>query len=128
MFSSLQRFPAEWAEVRQAAERRGRDSSQIVPATYLFGAIDTDGVSSHQLLDAVLPGFLGTPLEAIADSCIWGTPEQWSERLADWEAAGARHVNVPLFTDRLECDLRLLGERVVPGLVHARDVATTGRS
>ncbi len=116
VFSSPGRFAAQWAEVQHEAERHGRDPAQLVPATYLFGAIDSDGVSSPRLLDGVLPGFLGAPLDAVADTCIWGTPEQWLQRLAQWEAAGARHVNVALFTGGLERDMQLLTERVLPHL------------
>ncbi|MHB9849040.1 LLM class flavin-dependent oxidoreductase [Streptomyces krungchingensis] len=114
--SSPERFRAEWAEVREAARTHGRDGAPLVPATYLFGAIDQDGTTSRRTLDTVLRGFLGAPLEAVADTCIWGTPEQWMERLAAWEAAGAHHVNVALFTDRLEHDTRLIGEHIVPHL------------
>jgi alkanesulfonate monooxygenase SsuD/methylene tetrahydromethanopterin reductase-like flavin-dependent oxidoreductase (luciferase family) len=114
--SSPQRFPAEWAEVRQAATAAGRDPADLTPATYLFGSIDEDGASSRILLDVVLRQFLGTPLDAVADSCIWGTPGQWRERLARWEAAGARHVNVALFTSSLKHDVQLLSEQVLPHL------------
>ena len=116
VFSSPDRYPAEWAEVQHEADLHDRDPEQLVPATYLFGAIDEDGASSRRLLEGVLPGFLGAPLDAVADTCIWGTPEQWLERLARWEAAGARHVNVALFTGGLERDIQLLNERVLPHL------------
>ena len=116
VFSSPDRYPAEWAEVQHEADLHDRDPEQLVPATYLFGAIDEDGASSRRLLEGVLPGFLGAPLDAVADTCIWGTPEQWLERLARWEAAGARHVNVALFAGGLERDIQLLNERVLPHL------------
>ncbi|MFF3585152.1 LLM class flavin-dependent oxidoreductase [Streptomyces mirabilis] len=119
VFSSPERFPAEWTEVQEEARSHGRDGASLVPAAYLFGAIDEDGTTSRHTLDATLRGFLGAPLEAVADTCIWGTPEQWLDRLAAWEAAGVRHVNVALFTDRLEYDTRLIGEHIVPHLSHA---------
>ena len=124
VFSAPGRFAAEWAEVQHEADRHGRDPSQLVPATYLFGAIDEDGVSSRQLLDGILPGFLGAPLDAVADTCIWGTPGQWLQRLAQWQEAGARHVNVALFTSALEHDMHLLTERVLPQLAASPGAAS----
>lgn len=116
LMSSPDRFPAELAEVRQAAREHGRDTDAVVPAVYLFGAIDTDGESAERLLDGALRGFMGAPLAAIADGCVWGTPDDWCRTLAAWHAAGARNVNVALFSADLPADVRLVGEQVVPAL------------
>lgn len=116
VFNSPARFAEEWSEVQTEAARHGRDARELTPATYLFGAIDEDGKTSRQVLETVLPGFLGAPLHAVADTCIFGTPDQWLERLAAWQAAGARHVNVALFTNRLVHDTRIIGEHVMPQL------------
>lgn len=116
VFSSPDTFPTQWADVQSAARRQGRDAGDIVPATYLFGAIDDDGTSARETLDAVLPGFLGAPLDAVADTCIWGTPEQWLGRLEAWRAAGVRQVNVALFTRRLVHDIDIIADRVLPFL------------
>ncbi len=118
--SSPQRFPAEWGEVEHAATAAGRDPRELIPATYLFAAVDEDGKSSRLLLDGVLRQFLGAPLDAVADTCVFGTPEQWLDRLAAWQAAGARHVNVALFSSQLEHDVHLLSEQVVPHLSEER--------
>ncbi|MHB9849064.1 LLM class flavin-dependent oxidoreductase [Streptomyces krungchingensis] len=116
VFSSPKQHASQWAEVQAAAEASSRAPAAIVPGTYLFGAIGTDGDASRQLLDRTLQGFLNLPLTAVADSCVWGTPEQWLERLAEWHDAGAQHVNVALFSNQLERDARLVAEHVVPHL------------
>lgn len=116
LMSSPQRFAAELADVQDAARQHGRDATRLVPAVYLFGAIDTDGTASERLLDAALQGFLGAPLAAVSEACIWGTPQQWRDRLAVWRSAGVRHVNVALFTADLPADIRLIGEHVIPEL------------
>lgn len=115
VFSTPDQFPEQWTDVERAAEREGRDATQIVPATYLFGAIDQDGVSSRKTLEAVLPALLGAPFEAVADTCVWGTPSDWVARLSAWAAAGAQHVNVALFSGDLVNDVHLIGEHVLTG-------------
>jgi probable F420-dependent oxidoreductase len=116
LMSTPDRFPAELTEVQESARRHGRDPDAVVPAVYLFGAIDTDGTSAERLLDGALQGFMGAPLAAIADGCVWGTPDDWCRRLTAWDDAGARSVNVALFSADLRSDVRLIGEHVVPAL------------
>jgi probable F420-dependent oxidoreductase len=124
LMSTPDRFPGELAEVQESARRHGRDADAVVPAVYMFGAIDTDGESSERLLDTALQGFMGAPLAAIADGCVWGTPDDWCRRLAGWQAAGARSVNIALFSADLPADVRLIGEHVVPALT--RQPTATG--
>jgi probable F420-dependent oxidoreductase len=116
LMSSPQRFPTEWAQVQDAARQHGRDASRLVPGTYLFGAIGTDATSAERVLDGALQSFLGASLAAVSHACIWGTPQQWLDRLAAWRFAGVRHVNVALFSADLPADIRLIGDRVIPEL------------
>lgn len=111
-----QAYRSQLASTRLAAEQHGREAAGITPALYLFGAIDQDGSTSAQVLDGVLRGFLGAPLEAVSDSCIWGTPQQWRERIAMWQAAGVEHINVALFGTDLVGDVRLIDTQVLDSL------------
>jgi type II secretory pathway component PulL len=106
--------------VQAEAHRAGRPPGGIVPAVYLFGAVDEDGTSAGQLLAAVLPDLLGAPFDSVSDTCVWGTPDQWLSRIADWSAAGVRHVNVALFSSRLEHDVALVAEEVAAPLAAQR--------
>lgn len=46
----------------------------------------------------------------MASAVIWGTPEDWSRRLAAYSQAGVSVANTLLFSTQLDRDTKLLGE------------------
>lgn len=116
VFSSPDQYLTEWSDVETAAIQYDRNPADIIRGAYLFAAIDDDGTSSRPMLDAVVTQLLGAPLEHIGGTCIWGNPEQWIERLTAWKAAGVTHVNVAVFGNDIERDVRLICEQVAPNV------------
>lgn len=90
--------PAEYTsglrDVREAAAAAGRSAGDITPALFVSVHIADDIDSGRQALDAYARATYGMPLEELEkiQAVVTGTADQVGERLAQYVAAGARHI------------------------------------
>jgi alkanesulfonate monooxygenase SsuD/methylene tetrahydromethanopterin reductase-like flavin-dependent oxidoreductase (luciferase family) len=81
-------------QVRQAAADARREAGDITPALFVTVRIDDDADSGDKALDAYARATYGMPLEELRtiQAVVIGTAEQVAEHLAQYAAAGARHI------------------------------------
>jgi alkanesulfonate monooxygenase SsuD/methylene tetrahydromethanopterin reductase-like flavin-dependent oxidoreductase (luciferase family) len=118
-FLGPQAFEAGIAEVDQYAHDAGRDPADIEHAIYLFAAIGHTRQEAVNILEPALQALFGATLETFGDACLYGTPEDWAARIAEYTAAGARHINFLLYSADLPRDVGLIGDEVRPRLASA---------
>ncbi len=111
-----QQFTTGWKSVVARAEASRRDPADITPAAYVFAAIGRHQGEAEAVLAPAVSGLLGAPFEQLSFACLYGTPDRWIDTLGRFGEAGARNVNVLLFTRDLEDDTRLVNESVLPSL------------
>ncbi|WP_319456936.1 MULTISPECIES: LLM class flavin-dependent oxidoreductase [unclassified Mycobacterium] len=100
----------------ECAREHDRSPEQVPAGIYLFGAIDQNRERAAAKLQPAMTAMFGAPLEVLSEACLWGTPSDWCQRIADYQQAGATKVVVALFTTELIADVQLLAEEVLPAL------------
>lgn len=89
-----ERFREGWATVRAHAEAAGRDPDALTPGLQVWCALaDSDG-EARGLIAPAIEAMYRTPFERFERYTIYGTPERWRQRLAEFAEAGVRHVNL----------------------------------
>jgi probable F420-dependent oxidoreductase len=88
-----QRFTEGWANVREQAERNGRDPDAIRPALQLWGQFDDDLAEALTTIAARIEATYRTPFERFERYTVYGDAEMWVERLEQFVEAGVRHFN-----------------------------------
>jgi alkanesulfonate monooxygenase SsuD/methylene tetrahydromethanopterin reductase-like flavin-dependent oxidoreductase (luciferase family) len=108
-------FASGLRSVREAAEKAGRDPDSVAIGAYLTIAVADDRGEAAKLMDAYIRAYYGVPAEVMARgmAIYAGTLESAAEWVAEYAAAGARHVVLrlgnPTLTDYDETVRRLLG-------------------
>jgi len=103
-------------EVGQHASDAGRDQAALEHAIYLFAAIGHTRQEAVDVLEPAVLALFGATLETFGDACLYGTPEDWVSRIAEYAAAGASHVNFLLYSTDLPRDVGLVIDEVRPHL------------
>ena len=85
-------------DVRKAAGQAGRSPDDITPALFVSVRVDGSIESGRQALDDYANANYGMPLAELEkiQAVITGTPEQVTEALSRYVAAGARHLVIRL--------------------------------
>lgn len=111
-----EQFREGWAQVADRARDAGRDPSELAAAAYVFAAVGRTAGEAEAVIEPAIRGLFGAPLDQMAFACLYGTPDRWVETLGRFAEAGARAVNVLLFTADLRADVELLASDVLPQL------------
>jgi probable F420-dependent oxidoreductase len=109
-------FRELWPKVGDYASEAGRDPADIKGAVYLFATIGSTYESARSILAPGIEAIFRAPFEAFEQFCLVGTSEQWVQQIQRFAGAGARHVNVLLFTNDLLGDVQKIGDEVAPHL------------
>jgi probable F420-dependent oxidoreductase len=120
VFAGPEQFADGWKEVVEHAGAAGRDPSAVTPAAYVFAAIGGREGDAEAVLGPAIQSLFGAPLQELAFACLCGTPDRWLDTLGGFAAAGARHVNVLLFSRDLPGDVELISTEVLPHLAGRR--------
>jgi probable F420-dependent oxidoreductase len=116
IFTTPERFKAQFAKVQEEAGMRGRDPSAIVPSLYVWTSIADDHAQARSVAESLLPLFYNTPWEKLEKYAVFGTPSECAERFAEFADAGVSHFAVaPIDSDGLGM-IRRLEEEVAPAL------------
>jgi probable F420-dependent oxidoreductase len=91
---SSRRYASGLAALRAHAERAGRGPGAIAPAVLLFALVGDDGPGARERVRSHLSRRYGTTFEPhhVERLCIAGSTEECLARLAEYRAAGARHI------------------------------------
>jgi probable F420-dependent oxidoreductase len=116
-------FRAAMDQVHAEAVASGRDPADIEPGVYLFSAIGRREGEAEAFLDPIMRGIFGAGLDAMGDACLYGTPDQWVDRICRFGEAGARTVAFLLFTADLVGDVELITTAVRPQVASAVPLA-----
>lgn len=116
VFAGPDQFADGWQKVVEHAEVAGRDPRAVTPAAYVFAAIGRREGDAEAVLGPAIQNLFSAPLQELAFACLYGTPERWLDTLGRFEAAGARHVNVLLFSQDLLGDVELISTEVLSHL------------
>ena len=106
-----------WTQLGEYLGAAGREAASITGGIYTFAAI---GDSREQARDVLAPGveaIFRAPFAPFEPLCFVGTADDWLEQIGRFAAAGARHVNVLLYTRDLVGDVARIGQEVVPRLL-----------
>ncbi|WP_300009855.1 TIGR03619 family F420-dependent LLM class oxidoreductase [Pseudonocardia sp.] len=125
VFTGPEQFGTGWDQVREHAADAGRDPAAITPAAYVFAAIGRTEGEAEAVLGPAVQDLFGAPLGHIAFACLYGTPDRWVDTLGRFGAAGARHVNVLLYSNDLRADVGLVADAVLPQLAGKIPAALT---
>ncbi|WP_283136822.1 LLM class flavin-dependent oxidoreductase [Rhizohabitans arisaemae] len=109
-------FAAGWRRVRDHASAAGRNPEDLTPAAYAFAAIGTRPGEAEAVLDPAIRSLFGAPLEQFESACLYGTADRWVDTVGRFGEAGARHVNVLLFSADLARDVETIASSVIPRL------------
>ncbi|GHG24215.1 LLM class flavin-dependent oxidoreductase [Streptomyces filamentosus] len=114
--------------VRAAAAGAGRAAGDVTPALFVSVRVEDDAERGRRALDSYARATYGMPLEELekVQAVVTGPADEVRERLAQYAAAGARHVVVRLGA----LDLRAQHEQLdrVAGLLPALRGEPSGRS
>ncbi|MFF0447509.1 LLM class flavin-dependent oxidoreductase [Streptomyces sp. NPDC004609] len=116
VFAGPDRFRTGWARVLDHAEAAGRDPGSLTPAAYVFAAIATEPGRAEAVLEPALRSLFGGGLDQYGTACLYGTPDRWVDTIGRFGEAGARHVNVLLFSTGLARDVETVAMSVIPRL------------
>ena len=89
-----ERFAEGWANVREQAERHGRDPDSIIPALQLWGQFDDDLAEALGTIAARIESTYRTPFEQFERYTVYGDAEMCLARLREFVDAGVRHFNL----------------------------------
>ena len=95
---SPERFREGMQQVREEAERAGRDPEAITPAIYQFVCLDDSYEEAKRVAADDLSRRYNQPFEKIVDRyVVMGNADECARRLADFAEAGVRHfILVPI--------------------------------
>lgn len=116
VFAGPEQFTPGWQAVQDHAAAAGRDPAELTPAAYVFAAIGRADGEAEAVLAPAVEGLFGAPLEQMSFACLSGTPDRWADTIGRFAEAGARKVNVLLFSHDLRADTELIAESVIPQL------------
>lgn len=116
IFLTPEQYEPAWQEITDAAVDAGRDPDAIVPAIYLFSSIAPTEDEAKATLSAVVEGLFGVSPDQLPHACLWGTPDDWVDRLTEYGRAGVAHANTFLVSQDLPRDIELIGRDVAPRL------------
>ncbi|MDQ4037605.1 MAG: LLM class flavin-dependent oxidoreductase [Actinomycetota bacterium] len=105
-------FRTMWPRLGEKALEAGRDPASIEGAVYLFGTIGPSYEAARGILAPSIEAIFRSPFEYFESFCMVGTSEQWLEQIGRFKDAGARHVNVLLYTNDLLSDVEQIGNEV----------------
>jgi alkanesulfonate monooxygenase SsuD/methylene tetrahydromethanopterin reductase-like flavin-dependent oxidoreductase (luciferase family) len=94
LFITPERYAAQLAVVREAAERAGRDPAAVAPSLYVWTAIRDTAAEARAAAEALLPSFYHVPFHKLERYVVMGTPEECAETLSAFVGAGVRHFAV----------------------------------
>ena len=119
---SPERFREGMQQVREAAERAGRDPEAITPAIYQFVCLADSYEEAKRVAAADLSRRYNQPFEKIVDRyVVMGSADECARRLGDFAEAGVRHfILVPI--------VRSFGEFMRHVEAYASDVLPKVRS
>jgi probable F420-dependent oxidoreductase len=89
-----ERFAEGWATVRAHAAAAGRDPDALTPGLQLWCALADDAAEARAMIAPAIEAMYRTPFERFERYTIYGNPERWRARLAEFAAAGVRHFNL----------------------------------
>lgn len=116
IFLTPEQYEPAWQTIQRTAVEAGRDPDQIVPGMYLFASIAPTEDEAKATLSAVVEGLFGVPPDQLPHACLWGTPDDWVDRLTEYGRAGVAHTNAFLVSQDLPRDIELIGRDVAPRL------------
>ena len=116
VFTGPDQFATGLSAVLEHAYASGREPEAITPAAYVFAAISHHQDEAEAQLAPAVSALLGVPFEEVSAACLYGTPDRWADTLGRFGEAGARTVNVLLFSRDLLSDVQLVNESVLPSL------------
>ncbi|MBA2518153.1 MAG: LLM class flavin-dependent oxidoreductase [Chloroflexia bacterium] len=105
-----------WGRLGEELHAAGRDAASLTGGVYTFAAIGATREAAQAVLAPSIEAIFHAPFETFAALCLFGTAADWLEQIGRYTDAGARHVNVLLYTQDLLGDVQLLGEEVVARL------------
>jgi probable F420-dependent oxidoreductase len=115
-FMTPEQFAPAWQQLQHIAFEAGRDPATITPAMYLFAGIGQTREEATAVLGPGVQNIFGAPLEQMSFACLYGTPDEWIERIEQFAKAGVKHLTVSLYSADLQKDVQLIGEKVLPAL------------
>jgi len=89
-----ERFAGGWATVRDHAAAAGRDPATLTPALQLWCALASTDAEARDLIAPAIERMYRTPFERFERYTMYGTPDRWRDRIAEFAAAGVRHFNL----------------------------------
>ena len=105
-----------WNQLAGYAHEAGRDEASLIGGFYTFAAIGPSREAARAVIAPGVEAIFHAPFEYFESICLFGTPDDWLEHIAKFTAAGARHVNVLLYTQDLIGDVHTIGQEVLPRL------------
>ncbi|WP_240529856.1 LLM class flavin-dependent oxidoreductase [Streptomyces mangrovisoli] len=107
---------AQEREVIRAAGEQGATPRGVTPALYATLCLDEDPGRARHRMRASIERYYGAPLEFVAavQALFAGTARQAAAWLAEYVAAGARHLVIRLATDDHDAGLEEFADRVLP--------------
>lgn len=89
-----ERFAAGWATVRGHAEAAGRAPDALTPGLQIWCALADSDEEARALIAPAIEAMYRVPFERFEQYTIYGTPDRWRQRIAEYAAAGVRHFNL----------------------------------
>lgn len=109
-------YAERWQRVEDYAQQAGREPGAIVPGIYAFAGIGRTSEAARAVLAPAVEAIFNAPFQYFEPVCLVGTPDHWLEQIDSFARAGARHVNVLLYTKDILGDIQMIGEEVLPKL------------
>jgi len=109
-------YRAGWARLGEYLHAAGRAPGSIAGGLYTFAAIGDSREAARRILAPGIEAIFRAPFAHFEPLCFVGTADDWLEQIDRFTAAGARHVNVLLYTADLLADVARIGQEVVPRL------------
>jgi probable F420-dependent oxidoreductase len=109
-----ERFAEGWATVRAHAVAAGRDPDALTPALQVWCALADTDAEAHDLIAPAIERMYRTPFERFERYTIHGTPARWRGRLAEFAAAGVRHVNLVFAGGDVQSQMVRFADEVMP--------------
>ncbi|MER6127376.1 LLM class flavin-dependent oxidoreductase [Streptomyces sp. NPDC001795] len=115
-------YRVAWERITELAEQEGRSPHSITPGLYATLNVDADRGRAEAALDSYVQGYYGRPLALMntVQAYGWGAPDECAAWLAEYVAAGARHLVIRIGSLDSRPYLRQIAEAVLPALRAAR--------
>jgi alkanesulfonate monooxygenase SsuD/methylene tetrahydromethanopterin reductase-like flavin-dependent oxidoreductase (luciferase family) len=115
-------YRVAWERITELAEHEGRAPHAITPGLYATLNVDADRGRAEAALDGYVQGYYGRPLALMntVQAYGWGDPGECAEWLAEYVAAGARHLVIRIGSLDSRPYLRQIAASVLPVLRAAR--------